>query len=255
MNRPMWVIESDAFEHGDAALITAVREAGHGLSLWPGHGRMIAAPSVPVVFHGSLGGAVTARAAGLGPGAWCNVEGFEFTSWFPRLSRWALNDTFEFTTVGVLLADQRPLDHFVRPNSALKPFAGTVITGRPTAMQLGLGFYHDDPGTQVIVSPRACITGEWRFVIVDGYAVAGSGYDDSRMAVSADARADKALAFASDVAGTFDPPDPVYVLDVCESERGMRVVEINPFTGADLYACNARSIVDAVETLLSKKGT
>jgi hypothetical protein len=41
-------------------------------------------------------------------------------------------------------------------------------------------------------------------------------------------------------------PADVYVLDVCESDGDLRLIEINPFGGADLYACDAISVVRAV---------
>jgi len=55
------------------------------------------------------------------------------------------------------------------------------------------------------------------------------------------------------VAVELDPPDPTFVLDVCESDHGIRVLELNPFSGADLYSCDGAAVVRAVEALVSQR--
>lgn len=50
-------------------------------------------------------------------------------------------------------------------------------------------------------------------------------------------------------------PDPIYILDICINGNEINLVEINPFSGADLYGCDRNDIVAAVEKLLtSTKG-
>ena len=46
-------------------------------------------------------------------------------------------------------------------------------------------------------------------------------------------------------------PEPVYVLDTCEVDREPRLLELNPFSGADLYACDTDAVVGAIDALLS----
>jgi hypothetical protein len=38
----------------------------------------------------------------------------------------------------------------------------------------------------------------------------------------------------------------VYVLDVCESEGRLHLLDLGPFSGADLYACDREAVVWAV---------
>jgi len=52
--------------------------------------------------------------------------------------------------------------------------------------------------------------------------------------------------FAREVAENIPSPEAVYILDVCETPDGYRLLELNPFSGADLYACNKAVIVEAV---------
>ena len=47
-----------------------------------------------------------------------------------------------------------------------------------------------------------------------------------------------------------EAPEPVFVLDLAETPNGLRVVELNPFSGADLYACDPDAVVRAVAVAL-----
>lgn len=51
---------------------------------------------------------------------------------------------------------------------------------------------------------------------------------------------------AARIAGELEAPEEVYVLDVCEPDGHLRLLELNPFSGADLYACDRREVVAAV---------
>jgi len=41
-----------------------------------------------------------------------------------------------------------------------------------------------------------------------------------------------AWSHAAELSRRLAPPDPAYVLDVCETDRGLRLLELNPFSGA-----------------------
>jgi hypothetical protein len=48
------------------------------------------------------------------------------------------------------------------------------------------------------------------------------------------------------VAGKLNQPEDVYVIDICEADGELRLLELNPFSGADLYACRGDDVVAAV---------
>ena len=56
----------------------------------------------------------------------------------------------------------------------------------------------------------------------------------------------EALALAKEIVGVLPAPDPVYVLDLARTEAGLGLVELNPFSGSDLYGCDRDAIVAAV---------
>ena len=54
------------------------------------------------------------------------------------------------------------------------------------------------------------------------------------------------------ISADLEPPDDVYVMDICEADAELRLLELNPFSGADLYACNHTEVVTAVSQLASR---
>ena len=89
---------------------------------------------------------------------------------------------------------------------------------------------------------------EWRFVVVDGQICASSSYEaETRQGTETKIPTD-VRAFADEVVTDLDPPEPVYILDIGRTKNGssLGLVELNPFSGADLYSCNYAGIVHAL---------
>ena len=92
---------------------------------------------------------------------------------------------------------------------------------------------------------------EWRFIIAKGEVVANSAYvAEGREAQSGDVPSE-ALLLAAEIGAKFDAPDPVYVLDLVETPVGWCLLELNPFSGADLYHCDFDAVVSAVTGVLA----
>jgi hypothetical protein len=140
---------------------------------------------------------------------------------------------------------------FVRPDSPLKPFTGRVLRRAQISLAaLDHGFYYDDPEIPVVVAPVRHVAREWRYVVAGQRVISGSAYvADGRTAAGADP-AGAPWQFAIEVAQQLPSPDPVYVLDVCETDAGLRLLELNPFSGADLYACPGSDVVRHVAAVV-----
>jgi hypothetical protein len=104
----------------------------------------------------------------------------------------------------------------------------------------------------VVIAPIRRVLREWRYVVVGRQVAAGSGYIAEARAATPDDPHGLAWQFAAQVAERITAPDSVYVLDVCEADDGLRLLELNPFSGADLYACNGFAIVRHVSELASE---
>ena len=260
----LWLLEPDVFGPGPHPLTGAAKAAGHRVVAWDDDwwlSERFPSADEPALFHGSLGNA--AKVAALGrwtPGAYCDSAAFRCSAWYPRAAPWLVHTRYESTTVASLVAEPEAVaGHladaegkvFVRPDSPLKPFSGRVVTlAGLRAADLDHGFYYDELELPILVTPTQRLGHEWRFVIAEREIVSGCRYiADGRKSAGLDV-SPEARALAESIAATLEPPQPVYVLDLVESEAGPKLVELNPFSGADLYDCERARIVDALAALV-----
>ncbi len=255
----IWMFEAGVFQRGDV-LQDAVARAGNVVLEWSDDSteKLFRVSDSPIVFHGSLDVAAWIKKnLSWAPGAYCDVDALRFSSWAPRLSKWLLNDTWEVMHASDLVQDASrvPFDSvFVRPDNALKSFSGRVLKRHQlTLSNLDHGYYYEDEDLLVVVAPSKPIAREWRYVVVGTDVVAGSAYDPSTHAATEDDASGGPWKFAAEVARSVAPPEPVYVLDVCESAGNLYVVELNAFSGADLYACDGRAVADAITSVALRK--
>jgi hypothetical protein len=248
-----WLVEHGVFGSG-FDLTAAAQRAGHEVTRWQDEWWATECwPQVgegAVLFHGSLGNAARIHRERLAwrPGSFCNTDAFRCSAWYGRARAWLLNAEWDIVPVDELVATPPSYDPiFVRPDSPLKPFAGRVIErDRLSLAALDFGSYFDDPTLPVVVAPVRQVEREWRYVVVDGRIIAGSAYAADGRRALADEPTGEPWRFAQTVANDLEPPESVYVLDVCQSDGVLRLVELNPFSGADLYACNADDVVRSV---------
>lgn len=59
-------------------------------------------------------------------------------------------------------------------------------------------------------------------------------------------------AIAVQVARCEWQPAPIYTVDVAEVDGQLRVLELNPFSGADLYRCDPHAVVEAVARVAAR---
>ena len=261
-----WVLESDVFPESHPPIRAAILRAGHDIVDWSDAWTTEEPPSllssVPTVFHGSLGNAAYINENfDWNPGSFCDPNRFRCSSWYHHKQKWLIHDKYALTTVIELIDNTRDIADsigasdtiFVRPDSPLKPFSGRVVNvANLTLKDLDHGFYYDDLQLPIVVAPIRNIGREWRFVVVNGSVVAGSGYDPSTRTAASIELDSSVTQFAAMIAAETFAPCNVYILDVCDSGGELRLVEFNPFGGADLYACNSDAIIEAVSEWATK---
>lgn len=264
MSTITWALESDAFPETHESLRNAVCDRGHVLidwnDEWWSDGFPANVPTSRIVFHGSLGNAsLIAERLNWSPGSYCPTDAFRCSSWYESARQWLIHSDWRFAPADELVANAAsvgaaigsPTSFFVRPDSPLKPFSGRVVDIETLSLErLDHGFYYDDETLPVVAAPLRNIGDEWRFVIVRNSVIAGSAYDPTtRSSVPADLDS-IATRYAVQIAENIDAPADVYILDVCECDGEVRLLELNPFGGADLYAADAFAIVDAVSNVV-----
>ncbi len=256
----LWVLEPGVFASGDDEMERAVKAAGHEIIHWNDDwwqsGQWPVVADDPVVFQGSLANAHRVRAElPWRPGSYCDTSAFLCSTWYSHVADWLLHEEWVLTHADALADNPRAVlgslasaSHvFIRPDSPLKPFSGRVLpVDGITLDALDHGFYYDDKTIAVVAAPVRDVGREWRYVVADGRVVAGSAYDAASRSASPDDPNGGAWTFAQEVVAGLTPPERVYVLDVCEVDDRLRLLELNPFSGADLYACDRTAVLAAV---------
>jgi hypothetical protein len=137
---------------------------------------------------------------------------------------------------------------FIRPDSGFKTFAGQTIKfdewdeSVKTLDQLSSVM----PETLILVAPISQIQGEFRFVIADKQVVAGSEYRwDGKLDIRRD-WPEECFTLAEKVASQEWQVDIAYTCDVALTDEGPKIVELNGFSCAGLYACDISKVVEGV---------
>ena len=262
-----WLIETGVFSPDYKDKMTAaIWASGHLMTKWDDAWWVTGLPCTvgPVLFHGSLNNAarIKAQCPRWGPGAYCNVEAFRCSSWYPKANRWLLQNQYEILPANTLVENPGAVlerfgvdEIFVRPDSPLKPFSGRVLQADNITLQaLDHGFYFEDESIPVVVAPVQQVGREWRFVVVDQKLVASSVYVAEGCSTADSTAVEQPVwDFAANIAAEVEPPERVYVLDVCETASGLHLMEFNPFSGADLYGCDLHAIVEAVSSAINSE--
>jgi len=258
-----WMLESGLVPKVHERLEAAIRNAGQDVMYWKDDfwDRGLPALNEPVMFHGSLGNASKiAEDDTWTPGAFCNTSAFRSTDWYPSARNFLLHDRWRSLPAKELVENRdmifEELDlgesAFIRPDSPLKPFSGRVVHKADlTLAALDHGFYYDDEMLQVVVAPVQDVRREWRYIVYGNDVIAGSAYQVMGRKSLPDDPTGSPWKFAEKVAAFLTGPDPLYILDVCEASYKLRLLELNPFSGADLYACHLGPVVEAVTKILT----
>lgn len=224
-------------------------------------GELIPAPVIAdpdaVVMFGSYAMWREALAKGWQPGVFVTPPFVHETVWQPFMLNGPDALFLTLAEIPQRLADDGT-DWFIRPVDDSKAQPGGV---RSTAdiLRLARQVLVLDPAdipdgalrhdTLMMLTRPARILQEWRVWIVAGQVVTWSLYRDGdsvtyRAEIDPDAR-----EFAQAMADLNPGHAPAYVLDICRTDQGLRLLETNCLNAAGLYAANAEALIRAIEAL------
>jgi hypothetical protein len=214
-----------------------------------------------VIIYGSMKHVAYYRNAPWAPGLFCDTKALQCTNYYSAVGDALFNDDYVIAPIGDLLRlwplyinmFGRSEGLFIRPNSSLKPFTGTVIDY--TGWELCQEYWVKDLGPDALVvvsTPKEVLT-EWRVVVVDGKVVTGCQYSHRQKHREVVHFPNSVRSFVQHILDSGFAPQEAYVMDVAETKNGeLAVMEINSFSCAGLYVCDHDAIVDAMNALARK---
>lgn len=203
----------------------------------------------PTVIYGSLGIQKLAQKHGWIPGVWANSFLNE-TSLIAAIGDNALNSDLIVCKFEEVLNKVQWNPFFIKPNTDTKEFAG-MVTSKEAFIEwymkmVASGYLEDTVLTkEVVISKPKNIGCEWRLVMVEGKVADYSIYRQYQKVMPMHECPQDVIDFAENMAQIYNPL-PVFVMDICESENGYKVIEANGFNSAGLYKCDVATIIDKI---------
>jgi len=204
------------------------------------------------IAYGSINFIKTMRNSRLYPGFYCNWDAFKCSTYYAYLGKYLLNQNYCFTTWAEFNRNKESYFEryhnnsclFIRPNGGDKKFTGQVID-RSTNLDK-ITIEDIGPTTLMVVAEPQNIIAEWRYVVVDRQLITCSRYKkDGRLDVSNLGNAE-ATGLACQIVRETWTPDPAFCIDICETNNGFYLLELNSLSCSGFYDCDHYSIVKSV---------
>lgn len=149
-------------------------------------------------------------------------------------------------------------DWFIRPVADNKEMAGTVMsTAEIISMaeqviklkkkEIPRGSLRHD--TELMLTTPIRIMKEWRLWVVGGRIVTWSLYKEGSRVVYRHEIDDDALAFAQRMADLNPRYSDAYVIDICRTADGLKLLETNNINSAGFYVADLTKMIEAIESL------
>lgn len=195
----------------------------------------------------------TAKEKGWWPGSFDLYEKGNFENCMKWWSEWMLNAD----SVVVPFKDARwpgGQEMFIRPTDDSKHFAGKIMEGdeftdwQRNVCVLNLDYGNSlTPDTLIQVTKPKKIFAEYRCWVVKGKVVTISLYKLGQTVIykNWDKVDDHVKHFAQARVDEWKP-DHAFVIDVCETEDGWKIVEVNTLNSCGFYACDMQKLIMAL---------
>lgn len=204
-----------------------------------------------VICMGSYSMRHYAKKRGWDPGVF-DLEPYDFATQREHWGGAMLNADSEIAAFAEVLFEG---ERFIRPVDDNKAFTGAVFEAaefaewqhRVVAMGEDIGSSLTGSTKVQVCSPKA-IQQEVRCWVIEGRVVTASVYRIGQRVRYSDVVDGRFVEFAETLARQWSPLK-AYCLDVCDTEHGLRVVEINTINSAGFYAADVQRLVLALDGL------
>jgi hypothetical protein len=268
--KPVWLIEAGVYGNEVDPLLNELRRQGMTAEVVPHHallkekeivagGRRLADGDC-VIGYGTFPFArqIQLRRQWV-PGGWCDPVNLDCSVYFAWFGKYLLNQHYTIMPdVGAIrqrdwLYEVFGKDDMVfsRPAGCHKVFTGRCISWNDFPSALGPTRY--DPATQIVIAAPKEIGREWRLVVTEDRVVAGSQYAvEGNKCIEAGCPEDVRPFAERMLLEIRWRPDPIFMMDICESDGRLWLVELNGFSCSWLYACDLAAVVGAAAELATR---
>lgn len=268
MKTKTWIIEDGVFDNQDK-ITSACELLGHKYAVLKASD-IIENKSLFTtrhIFYGSINTSLVIRNSSIQ--VW--NQGLDCNRYYPLIDhKYLLNGDYfmctyrDFIRNGSYYFDLFNFENlFVRPNSGLKQFTGFVVTPDNYKEEM-LNIFMFPEDIILVSKENPYIRDEWRLLVCGGIdeqrVVTGSKYISNHEIVENPNSEvpEEVIEFGNEIIKDI-PTDlyPAWTIDVCNVSSGktdeivnLQVVEINSFSTAGLYGCDANTIVKEVSDSL-----
>jgi hypothetical protein len=204
-----------------------------------------------VVCFGSYSMRHAAKAAGWTPGVYDLFE-MDFRQ---QLERWGSLMLNADSKVSAFHAADITEVTFMRPIDDSKYFAGKVFeVDEFYDWKRKVCVLEHDYGnsmtkdTLIQLCPPKLIYSEYRYWVVDGRIVTKSLYKRGSRVIYSDEVPEELDKFVEDAIDLWQP-HRAFVIDICDTPDGLKIVEINTINSAGFYAGNVQKLIVALEIM------
>ena len=144
---------------------------------------------------------------------------------------------------------------FVRPVTDLKSFSGQVMTWEQLLqMRANVAKVDQEPDAtlrlsdKIVMSPLKQIFAKYRFIVVDGKVITGSRYKLGNQVLYSSQVDEYIVDYAQQRVNDWQP-NRAFVIDIADTDQGLKVIELNALNSAGYYACDIEKYIIAVEQM------
>lgn len=197
------------------------------------------------------------------PGVWCNFKELRCSNYLSYWGKYSLQQNYAFMpfaevyrrkdwiykVMSLKFGQERLV--FIRPDDNAKSFHGELVAKEKFEDWYRISNIYE-PGKQcmTLVSEPSKIEAEYRFVIADKKVVTGSQYRLNGKLAYLSKFPIEAANLAEEIANSCEfNPHPMYIMDICKTEDGYKLMEIGSANCAGMYACDLVKFVEKASEL------
>ena len=258
-----WILESDFFWENNPDVISPVLDK-HGIMYKKVKRIPFGAVDCeglfhktrPVISYGSLDFIKDiVRKGPWTPSAFCNLQNMKCSVYMSHYYDLLLNKNCVFVPIGIFARNTEWFcasvsghfaEVFIRPDDGDKKFTGFVAMqedAMETMRRMSYGVLEDHWMIVISSSKKEQLEAEYRFFVTKGEVISGCTYKNGDKHEEITHFPQGAYDVAMKVATNEWQPDPIYVVDVAKVYGEYKLLEINSFSSAGLYACDVEKVV------------